>query len=337
MTFDIEAAWTVNLLCNYDCEYCFSRSSTEHPLVGRFSAEEFLDFFDSTGKIWLLHISGGEPFFHPDFVHLCRTIASRHYISLNSNFSSGRVREFAAEIDPSRVQSLHCGVHWEERDRRKAWPALAANLQPLVERGFPLYASLVMTPATFAEFPRVERFFRALGVPLLPKAIRGAYQGRWYPQAYTEDERAQFRRFADRAELAAGAGSRLPNRRDAAVDPLLDRDYLEGFPDFTGVQCSAGRNYVSILYDGTILRCGQKTVLGNIFERRLDLYPEDRPCDDRTCPYWCLKHARVNGEIVAGLPRREVPGSFEHALVRIHGVGRELGNRIAALTQPQRP
>ena len=80
MTFDIEADWALNLLCNYHCEYCFSRSSTEHCMVGRLSAEEFLDFFDSTGKTWLLHLTGGEPFFHPSFVHLCRTLASRHYI-----------------------------------------------------------------------------------------------------------------------------------------------------------------------------------------------------------------------------------------------------------------
>jgi len=33
-----------------------------------------------------------------------------------------------------------------------------------------------------------------LGVLLIPKAIRGSYQGRWYPQAYTEAERTQFRR-----------------------------------------------------------------------------------------------------------------------------------------------
>ena len=72
MTFDIEADWTLNLFCNYDCEYCFSRSDTEHSLVGRISPEQYLDFFNSTGKIWLFHLTGGEPFFHPDFVRLCQ-------------------------------------------------------------------------------------------------------------------------------------------------------------------------------------------------------------------------------------------------------------------------
>src|ERR1035438_7664723 len=99
MTFDIEADWTLNLLCNYDCDYCFCRASTEHRLVGRISPEQYLEFFNSTGKIWLLHLTGGEPFFHPNFVGLCRTLTSRHFISVNSNLSSHRVRDFAAEID----------------------------------------------------------------------------------------------------------------------------------------------------------------------------------------------------------------------------------------------
>ncbi len=153
MTFDIEADWKLNLLCNYDCEYCFSRASTEHRLVGRISPERYLDFFDSTERTWLLHLTGGEPFFHPDFVHLCRTLTSRHYISLTSNLTSHRVENFAADIDASRVQYVHCGVHAEERDRRKGWPQLLANVGFLLERGFPVFASLVMTPSAFADLP----------------------------------------------------------------------------------------------------------------------------------------------------------------------------------------
>jgi len=337
MTFDIEADWTLNLFCNYDCDYCFSRASTEHPLVGRLSPEQFLDFFDSTRKTWLLHLTGGEPFFHPNFVRLCRTLTSRHYISLNSNLSSRRVREFAADIEPSRVQYVHCGVHVEERDCRKGWPNLQANITSLLERGFPVFASLVMTPSAFADFPRVEHLFTALGVPLIPKAIRGSYEGRWYPQAYTEAERIQFRRFSEQAELIAGTSSWQPNRHGATVNPLLDRDYLDGVPDFTGIPCSAGRMSVSIGYDGRIFRCGQKTVLGNIFERRLDLLPQDRPCDDEYCPYWCMRYSSFENDAPANYPRRSAPNAIRQTLITIRGIRRELGNRLTAFSQPGRP
>ena len=333
MTFEIEADWTLNLLCNYDCEYCFSRSSTEHPLVGRMSPEQYLDFFNSTGKIWLLHLTGGEPFFHPDFVRLCQRLTSRHYISLNSNLSSShRVHDFAAHVDASRVNYVHCGVHVEERDRRKGWPNLRANVASLVERGFPVFASLVMTGSAFREFRRIADQFATLGVPLVPKAIRGYYQGRWYPQAYTEDERIQFRRFSEEAELITRTSTWQPHR--STVNPLLDRNYLDGVPDFTGIQCSAGRLSVSIGYDGKIFRCGQKTILGNIFERRLDLFSEDRPCDDEYCPYWCLRYSRFAKEATVNYQRQAAPSAFRQTLVTIRGIRREIGNRMAQFSQP---
>ena len=247
------------------------------------------------------------------------------------------MREFAAGVDPARVGFVHCGVHVEERDRRQGWRNLEANVAALLERGFRVFASLVMTPAAFAEFPRVEKRFTALGVAVIPKAIRGGYQGRWYPQAYTEAERAQFRGFSEQAESIAATSSWQPDRDDATVNPLLDRDYLDGFPDFTGIPCSAGRLSVSIGWDGKIFRCGTKTQLGDIFERRLDLLAADRPCDDTYCPYWCFRYSGFHQGAALHYPRQGPPGKLGHALVRIRGVRRELGNRIAALSLPERP
>ena len=334
MTFDIEADWTLNLLCNFNCSYCFSRASREHHLVGRLTPEQYLEFFDSTRKIWLLHLTGGEPFLHPDFVNLCQALTSRHYISLNSNLSSsGRVQAFAKSVDPSRVPYVHCGVHVAERDRRKGWRPLLANVTLLLERGFSLFASLVMIPPAFVEYPRVADLFSNLGVPLIPKAVRGGYEGLWYPQAYTEAQRAQFRGFSEQAEEVVRTSKRPAWSHGPTVNPFLDRDFLDGFPDFSGLQCSAGRLSVSIGYDGRIFRCGQKTVLGNIFERRLDLLSADRSCDDEYCPYWCLQHSRFNAETGTSFLRREAPSAFKQTLIKIRSVRREIGNRARGLSQ----
>jgi len=337
MTFDIEADWLLNLFCNYDCGYCFARSDTEHSLVGRVPPEQLAEFFDSTGKTWMLHLTGGEPFFYPGFTHLCQLLTARHYISVNSNLSSNRVRDFAARIDPERVQFVHCGVHLEERDRRNGWRSLLTNVKCLTERGFPLFASLVMTPAVFAGFPRVAESFTKLGVALIPKAIRGAFEGRWYPQAYTETERSQFRRFSEQAGQIAQSGRWRPDWDSTTINPLLDRDYLDGVPDFTGIPCSAGRLFVSIGYDGRIFRCGGKTALGNIFERRLTLIPEDRPCDDEYCSYFCMRYSSFRNDAPDGYQRRTAPGALRQTLVTIRGIRRELGNRITAISQPGRP
>ena len=338
MTFDIEADWSLNLLCNYDCSYCGSHASTEHRLIGRLTPDEYLDFFDSTGKIWKLHFTGGEPFLHPDFLRLCQALTARHYISINSNLSTPRVRDFAANIDPARVQYIHCAVHVEQRDRRAGWQNLSANVTSLLERGFPLFASLVMTPSAFAEFPRATQWLATLGIPVIPKAIRGAYEGRWYPQAYTAAERVQFRHFSEQAELALTTGTGQPYRHHPTVNPLLDRDYIDGIPDFTGIPCSAGRTIVSIGHDGNIFRCGPKTLLGNIFDRRLNLFAQDRPCDDRFCGvYYCLRYCRFEQLALADYPRQTAPNVFQQALMIIRGVRRQIGDRIANASYPPRP
>jgi MoaA/NifB/PqqE/SkfB family radical SAM enzyme len=246
------------------------------------------------------------------------------------------VRDFAANVEASRVQLIHCAVHVEQRDRRKGWRNLQSNVTALLESGFPVFASLVMTPAAFAEFPRVADLFATLGVPLIPKAIRGAFERRWYPQAYTESERAQFCRFSEQAALTVRTAAGQPFRHHPTINPLLDRDYIDGIPDFTGIPCSAGRTFVSIGYDGNISRCGQKTLLGNIFERRLDLFAEDRPCDDEFCPYYCTRYSRFKNEALAEYPRQTAPHVFKQALIIIRGVRRQIGDRIADASYPPR-
>ena len=52
------------------------------------AAQAFADFFDSTGKTWLLHLTGGEPFAYRGFVELCAALTRNHLLSLNSNVTS---------------------------------------------------------------------------------------------------------------------------------------------------------------------------------------------------------------------------------------------------------
>ena len=326
ISFDVQADWALNRLCNFGCRYCGAGAREEHPHTGVLSPEQYLDFFNSTGKTWLLHLTGGEPFFHPHFVELCQTLTTRHYISLNTNLTSKRVDKFAAKVDPSRVEHIHCGVHVEERDRRNGWSDLLRNVAVLRDRGFPVFASLVMTPPAFERLPWVAQSFSELGVPLIPKAVRGHYERRWYPQAYTAAERAQFQNFSEQAEAVARASQWQPMRHAPSVNPLMDRKFLDGFPNFTGMRCSAGRTLVSIGVDGTIYRCGHKTVLGNVAQGRLDLLVDDRPCNDVFCAaYFCLRYSGFADNPPENYPRWQAPNRVQQTLLTI----RELGRRIA--------
>lgn len=332
--FDIEADWALNHLCNYKCSYCDARADREHRWVGRISPEQYRAFFDNTGKTWMLHITGGEPFFHPQFVPLCETLSQRHYLSINSNLTSRRVYQFIEKIDPDRVDYVHCGVHYQERERRKGWRDLRAKIGALINRGFATFASLVTTPESFAAYPHIAEMFEQLDIPLVPKAIRGNNEGKFYPQAYTAEERRQFVLFSERAEKVGRNSRHRPFRNHPTVNPLLDRDYLDGVPDFTGWICSAGKTFVSIGLDGTIYRCGHKTVIGNIFRNQFRPYEQDQPCDDEWCPYFCLRYSQFRPSEAGDHRRRSsqlIP--VDQLLAAVREARREVEYRLYGFQQ----
>jgi len=151
-----------------------------------------------------------------------------------------------------------------------------------------------MTPAAFALFERASERLDTVDVPLIPKVLRGLYQGRQYPQSYTGQEREQFIRFSELAERRIRGNNFSPMRNDPTVNPLIDRYFLHAFPDFTGVSCSAGRNLVTIAPDGNIYACGNRGRIGNIFQRRLKLSPIDQPCRSEWCHYACVRYSAMD-------------------------------------------
>ena len=270
--------------------------------MGKLPAQAFADFFDSTGKTWLLHLTGGEPFAYRGFVELCAALTRNHLLSLNSNVTSRRVRAFAQTVGPQRVEYIHCGVHPEEREKRNGWASLLSNLRVLVQAGFPVFSSCVMTRAAFGLFEQASERLDSVDVPLIPKALRGMYQGRSYPRSYSDRERELFVGFSELAERKIRGHRLAPYRNDPTINPLFDRYFLNGLPDFTGVNCSAGRDFVTITPEGNIYTCATTNRIGNIFQRRLKLSTKDQPCRTEWCPYACVRYSAANAERAQSLP-----------------------------------
>ena len=306
LAYDVEANWILNLICNFSCSYCFSSAPRDPRLAGKLSPSAYLDFFESTGKRWLFHMTGGEPFFHRRFVELCSELSKNHYLSINSNLSSSRVAQFAREVKAERVAYIHCGIHPEERRDRKGWPALLSNLTVLIDAGYPVFASCVMTPAAFDLFEDARDRLGRLGVPLIPKLLEDRYQQRFYPQDYTDQEREKFIELSKVAGGAVDASPLKPFRHRPTINPLLDRHFLNGVPDYAGIMCSAGRSYVSIGPDGNIYACGNHHRIGNVFRREMRFLSEDQPCRSDTCRYYCFRHSVVDEVAAQRLPVRPI-------------------------------
>lgn len=320
MKYDIEADWILLQTCNFRCAYCFAppeRLGEKLQTVA--TPREWRAAFDATGRTWLLHITGGEPSIYPDFVELCERLAERHYLSLNSNLTHASLQDFARRVDPFRVNFINAGFHLEEREHRSGHAAFLANAEELRAGGFPLFVSLVATPAALERFDEAAEILRPLGLVPIPKLFRGVQHGKRYPDAYSALDRQRFARWARLARecyapVLAGVSER------PTVDVFRDDEFLEGEPTFTGQACDAGRRFVRIEPNGDVLRCGPP-LLGNLLDRTFVPRRRAAACDTRFCYYFCEKYTATAR--AGGLPAGNAALSGLAALGRFLSPSRE--------------
>jgi len=290
--YDIEADWILMSTCNFRCQYCYwDATDLGRKISPPASVEKLASFFDNTGFIWNLHLTGGEPFHYPRFVELCRLLTHNHIISINSNTDAEQpIRSFIENIDPAHVDFINSGVHLQQRQERKRTEAFIRNVQLLRGAGFFIFVSCVMYPPLFAEFPETWEWYAERGIILIPKILQGKHFGKAYPWGYTEEERSLFVDYSRRA-LDAHAEQFAQREEPPSINPLMDHvQFLHGLGDYRGQLCHAGHSFVRIRENGEIRRCGPDDILGNVVEGRFDRRPGPSLCHELECPYFCEKY-----------------------------------------------
>ena len=259
--------------------------------------------FDASGKIWLAHITGGEPSAYRDFVELCEAITVNHYISQNSNLTHRSLAKFAKSINPSRVSFINAGLHLEERQRRSGTDAFLRNADELRSAGFRILVSLVATPSVLARFEEAITLLKTVQLFPIPKLMRGRVDGISYPTAYTADDKSRFRVYS---QLAREFYSALPSRvvEPPSLDMLHDDAYVDGLPDFTGRICEAGRKFVQLESNGDVFRCGGKDFQGNLLDGSFVRRVHPAPCNSVHCYYFCNKYVDKNTRGELNRPRQ---------------------------------
>jgi MoaA/NifB/PqqE/SkfB family radical SAM enzyme len=290
MKYDIEADFSPATTCNFRCAYCGIPDNVRTAGACVFgTVEQWSDAFDSTGKVWLIHVTGGEPFTCPSFVALCERLARSHYLSINSNLSYRSADDFADRIDPRRVHYINASVHYEQRQGCGALDAFIARAQMLREARFNVLLSLVMTPHMIDSFFDISARFERHGLSLVPKMLRGAFEGRRYPDAYSPEHRALLR------EYLAMARSKYSETITAmgeppTIDMFSDSRFLDGIGCYHGRLCGSGHNFVAITPEGNVFRCDPGQPLGNLLRRDVKLKSRPSPCDSSYCHYFCEKY-----------------------------------------------
>jgi MoaA/NifB/PqqE/SkfB family radical SAM enzyme len=230
-------------------------------------------------------MSGGEPFFHPDFIGLCKGLTEQHYISVNTNLSNRLVYDFCEHIDPTKVSFVHCSLHITERENQNLVNDFIEKVRILEQAKHNVFITQVMWPPVVDRFNQISEFFKKQNMLVRPKLFRGYHKWKEYPESYSEREKSAILNFMKVIEEADSQ----QNKATGHINPNLDKRWIDGYISFRGMPCLAGIKFVAIDFNGNIKRCqSDPTNLGNIYQGEFNLLENAERCKVNICgcPYY---------------------------------------------------
>jgi hypothetical protein len=265
--------WDIHYACNYRCSYCFFEKrwddvakENRYPGLKTWAAI-WEDIFYKYGS-GHIHISGGEPSTYPSFIDLTICLTKWHTVEFDTNLSFD-VHGFISRVRPGRVK--FAAAFHPEFVKLDVFIAKAVCLK---QNGYDIGVNFVAFPPHLKEMKVYKEAFndRHISFDIMP--FRGEYQGRAYPEGYTEQERKLIR----------------------SCDPATATRMLDAFgtgekesSGHKGQICRMGQRYTKIHPDGRAYRCcliKENGCLGNLLDGTFELYPEPRPCEYDHCSCW---------------------------------------------------
>jgi len=260
----ISFTWDSHYKCNFRCPYCWFYEVwvNEGKRNVYLSVDEWMGhwkrFYDHYGKCHIA-ITGGEPFLYPNFIPLIKQLSQLHSVKITTNMS-GDIETFVKEIDPQKV-TLDLNFH-----------PLFSNQELFIKKtlllknaGFKAGVCYLAYPPQMKQMETVRKRFAEAGIGFALAAFWGEYQGRRYPESYSQQERDIMR-----------------PHLGADVDRITY--HLKGESP-KGKLCNAGYKYAVIQSDGKVIRCGQlPDAMGNFFDKDFRLFPTAQPCTVDCCP-----------------------------------------------------
>ncbi|MCG8529509.1 MAG: radical SAM protein [Desulfovibrionales bacterium] len=268
LNYSKSVIWNMTRNCNYQCSYCYfphSNAKITHPI----SPKTLTDFFNKNDEVWLIGMTGGEPLIYPQFVDICKALTRNHYIGIDTNLSITKVvKELADSIDPRRVDDIYASLHIEERERKNDVQKFIDNYHIVNNAGFAIKVNYVLHPTLEKRYERDLAYFADHGVPLTPRPFKGTFEGKKFPQNYSQPIKDIFATHPD-------AGTKMVF-------------------NFQGIDCHSGNSFIRMEPDGTVFRCpGDRTVLGNI-HTSVSFTGGATPCNVPRCPCQGVHYVELN-------------------------------------------
>ena len=257
----INFTWLTNYACNYRCPYCFLDGHWEELLKTDkyFSKERILVAWtrikDKYGEAHIC-VSGGEPVLFPNFISLIKEISNMHTIGICTNLSID-VKDIIDNLDPRRVDlSVSFHPHFVKIND------MLDKLHLLKQYQWRLIVECVGWPPLISNMDNYYFNFRDFNFSVLP--FWGKYNGKAYPENYTEEAKSIINRYIAHRE-----------NESFRTDP----------PRVKGRVCRAGQVYAHILPNGQVLRCsfGGEPINKNFFDDEFSLLDKPSFCSSEYC------------------------------------------------------
>ncbi len=264
--YDNKIFWTISDFCNFNCPYCYMDKSPPAQYITKTYSPEFIaECFNNTGLNWLIMLAGGEPFLMPKFLELSGELTRNHHLQISTNLTPDSVFKFPDYVSPEKVMVISASLHVPQRE--KVDPEFKKFIEKclfLQQKGYRIVVNYVTWPPLLHRIEDDFNYLKSSGIQNMTAfTFLGNYNGKQYPEAYTEDQ----------IQLI----SKLAMYR-------REEDILRCNAKYKGIPCEAGHKYFTTDIEGNIYKCRSDMVKhGNLFDGSFKPASKDRKCRADYC------------------------------------------------------
>jgi len=262
--------------CNYRCSYCLN-GFEEPPGFKILTPSEWLsiweDIYNNYGTV-SMQVTGGEPTLYPDFFEIIENISKMHNIELQTNLFWDP-RELIERVPSEHISRIGGSFHPEYTK----FEIFLEKIIALRDAGFKVEINYVAYPPILDKAEKYLNMAKEKQVQFSVLSFQGEYEGKKYPESYSDEEKVMLRRLNVSSGESAEAMADWDVQKKKIGDPEEAKDPLR--------ICRMGQMYTWIKPDGETLRCCKSTlVLGNIIDKTFRLLDEAQPCKVKNCICW---------------------------------------------------
>lgn len=260
-------------LCNYRCSYCYldhdNRDAKGEARGVRAWQRTMERIIKIKRPLYLAIGTEGEPLVVKPFFDLLRQISPLEHVKgiwFPTNLSRP-IEEIAEGVDISKL-GLTASLHPSEfSDHDRSLNNFLSRCEWVRENGGDVVINFILTPGQFDLFPAYRWIARERGIPMTANVFKGVYQGKSYPESYTEEEHALFKEFFE--------------------DRPLVHEFMSGRSS-RGVPCNAGRDLIHVeAARGAVWNCPfAMEPMGSIWDDDFSV----RNCSSPCTTDWCECH-----------------------------------------------